>query len=88
MLSPKKLHVKRILYVRNLPVDVSLEELVTLFERFGEIYQIRIGIQKETHGTAFIIFKNFYDKNFVSNNISGLTVRNKYIIVLIFFVTI
>mmetsp|Transcript_10803 Transcript_10803/g.14941 ORF Transcript_10803/g.14941 Transcript_10803/m.14941 type:complete len:89 (+) Transcript_10803:44-310(+) len=88
MSSVKKIHVKRILYIRNLPNDVSIEELVTLFERFGKIYQIRIGIKKETHGTAFIVFKNFYDDNFVSNNITGLTIRNKYIIVLIFFITV
>merc|ERR1712146_337663 len=88
MSSSKKLLVKRILYIRNLPIDVSIEELVNLFERFGEIYQIRIGIKKETHGTAFIVFKRFYDNSIVSNNISGLTIRNKYIIALVFFVNL
>jgi RNA recognition motif. (a.k.a. RRM, RBD, or RNP domain) len=41
--------VNRILYVRNLPFNISAEELYTIFGKYGAIYQIRLG--DKTKGT-------------------------------------
>ena len=50
-----------ILHVRNLPFSLDQENashaLYDLFAPFGEIIQIRLGVAKDTRGTAFVVLK-------------------------------
>jgi len=42
--------VNRVLYVRNLPFKITVEELYEIFGKYGAVYQIRIGNKKDTRG--------------------------------------
>nr|BAS01642.1 mRNA splicing factor PRP14 [Lotharella vacuolata] len=77
-----------ILYIRNLPSDITLIELRTLLEEFGAIYQIRMliffyrGFTYKTRGTAFVVFRNSTDANNAKLKLNGKNYRGKYMIVL------
>ena len=49
------LEVNRMLYVRNLPFNISSEEMYDIFGKYRAIQQIRIGTNKDTRGTAFVV---------------------------------
>ena len=69
--------VNRALFVRNLPYQISSEEMyknyadkgiicsVTnrydLFGKYGAIRQIRLGNEQETKGTAFVVYEDIFD---------------------------
>jgi len=73
--------VNRIIYVRNLPFNISTEELYDLFGRYGGIRQIRIGTSKESRGTAYVVFNDIYDSKQACDHLSGFNVQNRYLIV-------
>lgn len=75
--------MNRILYVRNLPFTISAEELYAIFGRYGAIYQIRVGNKdKETRGTAFVVYEDIYDAKAAVDHLSGFNVGGRYLIVL------
>ncbi|KAI5081881.1 hypothetical protein GOP47_0001624 [Adiantum capillus-veneris] len=47
--------VNRVLYVRNLPFNITSEEMYDIFGKYGAIRQIRVGTNKDTRGTAFVV---------------------------------
>lgn len=44
-------------YVRNLPFNITPEEMYDIFGKFGALRQVRIGDSKETRGTAFVVYE-------------------------------
>mmetsp|Transcript_7130 Transcript_7130/g.44196 ORF Transcript_7130/g.44196 Transcript_7130/m.44196 type:complete len:107 (-) Transcript_7130:2260-2580(-) len=74
--------VNQILYVRNLPFDVTGEEMFDIFGKFGPVMQIRLGNAKETKGTAFVAYEDVLDAKSAKEHLSGFNVRNRYLIVL------
>lgn len=74
--------VNRCLYVRNLPFNISSEEMHDIFGKFGAIRQIRQGVSKETRGTAYIVYEDIYDAKTAVEHLSGFNVANRYLIVL------
>eukprot|EP00884_Botryococcus_braunii_P022734 jgi/Botrbrau1/9144/Bobra.160_3s0017.1 len=74
--------VNRILYVRNLPFNITSEDLYEIFGKFGPIRQIRQGISKETRGTAYVVYDDIYDAKTAVDHLSGFNVANRYLIVL------
>ncbi|KAL3142246.1 hypothetical protein ABBQ38_002590 [Trebouxia sp. C0009 RCD-2024] len=74
--------VTRILYVRNLPFNISSEEMYEIFGRFGAVRQIRQGANKETRGTAYVVYEDIYDAKTAVEHLSGFNVANRYLIVL------
>ncbi len=48
---------RRVVYVRNLPFNITSEEMYDIFGKYGAIRQIRIGDSKETRGTAFVVYE-------------------------------
>ncbi|PSC68521.1 Alpha-ketoglutarate permease isoform B [Micractinium conductrix] len=74
--------VNRVLYVRNLPFNISAEEMYALFGKFGAIRQIRVGSSKETRGTAYIVYEDIYDAKTAVDHLSGFNVQNRYLIIL------
>lgn len=53
--------VNRALYVRNLPFNITSEEMYDIFGKQGAIRQVRIGTSKDTRGTAFVVYEDIYD---------------------------
>ena len=75
--------VYRILYVRNLPFNVSTEELYAIFGKYGAVYQIRLGNkEKDTRGTAFVVYEDIYDAKNAVDHLSGFNVGGRYLVVL------
>ncbi|CAG8736830.1 9218_t:CDS:2 [Cetraspora pellucida] len=48
--------VNRVLFVRNLPFNITSEEMYDIFGKYGAIRQIRLG-EKDTRGTAFVVYE-------------------------------
>lgn len=74
--------VNKILYVRNLPFNITPEELYDLFGKYGAIQQIRVGTAPNTKGTAFVVYEDIYDAKNACDHLSGFNVSNRYLIVL------
>lgn len=74
--------MNKILYVRNLPFNITPEELYDLFGKYGAIQQIRIGTATNTKGTAFVVYEDIYDAKNACDHLSGFNVSNRYLIVL------
>ncbi|GAB2218010.1 hypothetical protein Droror1_Dr00001225 [Drosera rotundifolia] len=74
--------VNRILYVRNLPFNITSEEMYDIFGKYGAIRQIRVGTNKDTRGSAFVVYEDIYDAKTAVDHLSGFNVANRYLIVL------
>lgn len=74
--------VNRNLFVRNLPFNISSEEMYDIFGKYGPVRQIRIGTSKETRGTAYVVYDDIYDAKTACDHLSGFNVANRYLIVL------
>ena len=72
----------RILYVRNLPFNISSEDLYEVFGKYGAIRQIRLGNTKDTRGTAYVVYEDIFDAKNAQEHLSGFNVQNRYLIVL------
>ncbi|PON86596.1 Splicing factor-like protein [Trema orientale] len=73
--------VNRVLYIRNLPFNISSEEMYDIFGKYGAIRQIRIGTNKDTRGTAFVVYEDIYDAKTAVDHLSGFNVaicKGKY----------
>uniref|UniRef100_A0A7S1YM60 RRM domain-containing protein n=1 Tax=Grammatophora oceanica TaxID=210454 RepID=A0A7S1YM60_9STRA len=75
--------VNRILYVRNLPFNITAEELYAIFGKYGAVFQIRQGQKdKDTKGTAFVVYEDIYDAKAAVDHLSGFNVGGRYLVVL------
>ena len=75
--------VNRILYVRNLPFNITAEELYAIFGKYGAVFQIRLGDKnKDTKGTAFVVYEDIYDAKVAVDHLSGFNVGGRYLVVL------
>ncbi|PIA60133.1 hypothetical protein AQUCO_00400789v1 [Aquilegia coerulea] len=74
--------VNRVLYVRNLPYTITNEELFDIFGKYGAIRQIRLGTNKETKGTAYVVFEDIFDAKTALEHLSGFNVANRYLTIL------
>jgi pre-mRNA branch site protein p14 len=75
--------VNRILYVRNLPFNISAEDLYAIFGKYGAVYQIRLGNKdQDTRGTAFVVYEDIYDAKAAVDHLSGFNVGGRYLVVL------
>lgn len=72
----------RILYVRNLPFSITAEDIYEIFGKFGALRQVRLGCNKDTRGTAFVVYEDIYDAKNAQEHLSGFNVQNRYLIVL------
>lgn len=70
-------------YVRNLPYTITNEELYAIFGKYGAVYQIRLGDRdKDTRGTAFVVYEDIYDAKAAVDHLSGFQVGGRYLVVL------
>ncbi|KAK6138293.1 hypothetical protein DH2020_027984 [Rehmannia glutinosa] len=67
--------VNRVLYVRNLPFNITSEEMYDIFGKYGAIRQIRIGTNKDTRGTAFVVYEDIYDAKTAVDHLSGFNAK-------------
>merc|ERR1739838_17180 len=74
--------VNRILYVRNLPYKITTEEIYDIFGKFGALRQVRLGINPDTKGTAYVVYEDIHDAKNACDHLSGFNVCNRYLVVL------
>jgi pre-mRNA branch site protein p14 len=72
----------RIIYVRNLPFNISADEMYEIFGKYGAVRQIRLGSSKDTRGTAYVVYEDIFDAKTAVEHLSGFNVQNRYLIVL------
>jgi pre-mRNA branch site protein p14 len=65
------------LFVRNLPFNITAQEMYDIFGRYGGIRQVRIGTSKETRGTAYVVFDDIHDAKQACDHLSGFNVANR-----------
>ena len=53
-----------------------------IFGKFGAIRQIRLGTEKETKGTAFVVYEDIYSAKNAVDGLSGFNVAGRYLVVL------
>ncbi|CAG8441795.1 6597_t:CDS:2 [Gigaspora margarita] len=73
--------VNRVLFVRNLPFNITSEEMYDIFGKYGAIRQIRLG-EKDTRGTAFVVYEDIFDAKAACDHLNGFNVMGRYLIVL------
>ncbi|CAG8446743.1 16484_t:CDS:10 [Acaulospora colombiana] len=74
--------VNRVLFVRNLPFNITSEEMYDIFGKYGAIRQIRLGCEKDTRGTAFVVYEDIFDAKAACDHLNGFNVMGRYLIVL------
>ena len=74
--------MNRVLYVRNLPFNITADEMYDVFGKYGAIRQIRLGDKKDTKGTAYVVYEDIYDTKQAVAKTSAQNVANPYLIVL------
>jgi len=74
--------VNRILYVKNLPYDITGEEIYDIFGKYGALRQVRLGHRKDTKGTAYVVYEDIFDAKNAREHLSGFNVKDRYLIVL------
>uniref|UniRef100_A0A8C8UJ93 RRM domain-containing protein n=1 Tax=Peromyscus maniculatus bairdii TaxID=230844 RepID=A0A8C8UJ93_PERMB len=77
-LPPK---VNRILYIRNLPYKITVEEMYDIFGKYGSICQIRVGNTPETGGRADAVYEDIFDAKNACDHLSRFNVCNRYLVV-------
>eukprot|EP00163_Fabomonas_tropica_P003972 TRINITY_DN1352_c0_g1_i4.p1 TRINITY_DN1352_c0_g1~~TRINITY_DN1352_c0_g1_i4.p1 ORF type:complete len:186 (-),score=8.12 TRINITY_DN1352_c0_g1_i4:117-674(-) len=70
--------VNRVLYVRNLPFKITADEMYDIFGKYGAIRQIRVGINNDTRGTAFVVYEDIFDAKNAVEHLSGFNVGGRY----------
>ncbi|VEU21598.1 DEKNAAC102531 [Brettanomyces naardenensis] len=70
-----------ILQVKNLPYNVKAEDLYELFGQFGNVHQVRLGVEKETKGQAFVIYKNYKNCEVAMEKLRGFNFNGRYLVV-------
>jgi hypothetical protein len=65
--------------VRNLPFNITSQEMYDIFGKFGGIRQVRVGCNKDTRGTAYVVFDDIHDAKQACDHLSGFNVANRYV---------
>jgi len=82
--------LKKILYVRNLPLNIDTNEIYDLFSKYGRIFQIRMfgmiksGFTSVTKGSCIIIYSTNKEASLALASLSGKLFKNKYLVILLF----
>lgn len=71
-----------IVFIKNLPYDISTDELYNLCGKYGAIRQIRIGNEKSTQGTALIVYEERQDAKVIIDKLSGYNFKGRYLVLL------
>ncbi|EJD01571.1 pre-mRNA branch site protein p14 [Fomitiporia mediterranea MF3/22] len=72
----------RILFVKNLNYNITGDDLYELFGRYGSIRQIRLGVESNTKGTAFVVYDDVTDAKNALEHLNGFHLQERYIVVL------
>lgn len=69
----------QILFVRNLPKSIEKDAIIELFGQYGDIVQMRMGVNDDTAGTAFVVYKKIEDARNAVRHMNGYYLDNMYL---------
>ena len=69
---------------KPLSPPLTTDSLPLYFDsQYGAVYQIRLGNKdKDTKGTAFVVYEDIYDAKAAVDHLSGFNVGGRYLVVL------
>lgn len=70
----------QIIFVKNLPLKISDDDLYDIFWRYGTVIQIRKGINKEKRGSAIIVYENNESAKKAVEELNGFNVAGRFIV--------
>ncbi|XP_058807120.1 splicing factor 3B subunit 6-like [Phymastichus coffea] len=76
-----QLQVNRTLYVRNLPCNITENEIYTIFGKHGSIDSIRLGRTSESIGTAFVVYEDVFHAQNAYDCLKGVRVSGQYLVI-------
>lgn len=68
------------MFVKQLPYNVTGQELYDLFGKFGAIRQIRLGNTPTTRGRAYVIYEDIFDAQRCVEKLNGYSFRGMYLV--------
>ena len=74
--------VSKIVFAKNLPFTITSEEMYDIFGKFGTIRQIRLGNERDSRGTAFVVYNDIFDAKRAVDHLYGFNVCGRYLVVL------
>lgn len=76
--------VNRILFVRNLPLKATADDLYEIFGKHGPIRQIRRGNALKSRGTAFVVYEDLLSAKRAVDALNGFHIGGRYLVCLYF----
>lgn len=68
----------QILYITNVPNDITKEQILKMFSKYGTVVQVRIGNRPDTAGSIFVIFQTIDSAVLAFQNMNGFYYKKKY----------
>lgn len=69
----------QIVFVRNLPRIADKDAVVALFAPFGQIMQVRMGVEERTLGTAFVVYRGVESARAAVRHMNGYYMDTMYL---------
>ncbi|KNH05494.1 Nucleotide-binding alpha-beta plait [Perkinsela sp. CCAP 1560/4] len=76
--------VNRLLYVRNLPLKVTSDQVYQLFGKFGYVYRIWVGRANVTRGSAYVMYASILDAKEAVSQLNNLKIGSRHLSVVYF----
>ena len=73
-----------IVLVKNLPYEVTTKELFDLFGRFGNIIEVRKGVESHLKGNCFVVYSDLKSAKSCLENLNGFNFKSRYIVALLY----
>lgn len=75
-----------IVLLKNLPFDVTNEELYSLGSNFGDVIQIRKGTEQHIKGNCFVVYATLEASKAAIANLNGFSFKGRYLVALSYIV--
>lgn len=69
----------QIIFIKNLPKDIEKDRILELFDPYGTIVQIRIGVDSNTMGTAFVVYRRIESARNAVRHMNGYYLGEMYL---------
>ncbi|ODV57966.1 RNA-binding domain-containing protein [Ascoidea rubescens DSM 1968] len=73
-----------IVLVKNLPYEVTTQELYDLFNKFGNIIEVRKGIENHLKGNCFVVYSDLKSAKSCLENLNGFNFKSRYLVALLY----
>lgn len=68
----------QILFIMNVPKDITKNQILNMFSRYGNVLQVRIGNRPDTAGSIFVIYQDIDSAVAAYRDMNGYYYKKKY----------